>query len=218
VRKPRICGVVTRCDEARIKSATAQVDLFELRLDMIGSTWPDIVPWLCKPWIATNRLRTEGGVWSGGEQARIDILIRAVEAGASFIDIELSSPNVADVLKLCNSSVECIVSYHNLKLTPAKKVLRKIVEQEMREGASVCKIVTQATKFGDALKVLELNRVFPGVRMVNFCMGEAGRISRILNPLMGGEFAYAAIHAGAVSAPGQLDVNTMVELYSFIET
>jgi len=44
-------------------------------------------------------------------------------------------------------------------------------------------------------------------------MGEAGVISRILSPLFGGEFTYASTKTGSESAPGQLTIAELREIY-----
>jgi 3-dehydroquinate dehydratase-1 len=63
MKRPRICGVVTCHDEAAIAGAAPVIDLFELRLDLVGPRWPETARLLTKPWIATNRLAAEGGKW-----------------------------------------------------------------------------------------------------------------------------------------------------------
>jgi 3-dehydroquinate dehydratase type I len=73
-------------------------------------------------------------------------------------------------------------------------------------GAEVVKIVSFARSFEDNLKVLSL---IPYARerkqkIVAFCMGEKGKMSRIFAPLMGAAWTYASLKRQKASAPGQL--------------
>ncbi len=212
--KPSLCAVITQLDGCMHETAASQADIFELRLDLIGPGWEDIVRSLDKPWIATNRLRTEGGKCTDDEEKRIDTLLAAVQAGAKAVDIELAAPGLARIVSLFKNRVELIISYHDFVRTPPLDVLQKIVKEQVKAGADICKTVTTANAFDDNITVMGLNKEFPGTRMVNFCMGEAGQISRILNPLFGGEFAYAALNTDNLVAPGQLTLSQLVSLYN----
>jgi 3-dehydroquinate dehydratase len=48
-------------------------------------------------------------------------------------------------------------------------------------------------------------------------MGAEGRLSRILCPLLGGQFTYAAITEGGQSASGQLTVSQLASLYNMVK-
>jgi 3-dehydroquinate dehydratase type I len=47
-------------------------------------------------------------------------------------------------------------------------------------------------------------------------MGQAGKISRILSPLFGGIFTYASVSKGRESAPGQLTITELREIYALL--
>ena len=64
-----------------------------------------------------------------------------------------------------------------------------------------------------SLALLHLQSDFAEARLVAFAMGAEGETSRVLSPLMGGEFAYAALAKGQESAPGQPTVAELTELY-----
>jgi 3-dehydroquinate dehydratase-1 len=217
MKPPRICGVITHYHEKFIEQARSQVSLYEVRLDLVGPKWLKAVAMLDKPWIATNRTVSEGGRWTGSENERINSLLRAVEAGAVAVDIELRTVDIEKVLQRFKNRVECIISYHNMKETPSLAMLKNIVQEEINAGADICKIATSANDINDNIKILSLNTYFPETRMVNFCMGDAGQISRVINPLSGGDFAYAALDFESKSAPGQLTVMQMTQLYGLLQ-
>ena len=75
-------------------------------------------------------------------------------------------------------------------------------------------MVTTATSVDDNLTTLALCRDEPG-RIVSFCMGELGTVSRVLSMSMGAPIVYASIPNEAV-APGQLSISTMRRLRSMV--
>ena len=64
--------------------------------------------------------------------------------------------------------------------------------------------------------MLKLIREFPETNIVAFAMGSLGLPSRILSPLVGGDFTYASIEKGAESAPGQITVADLKKLYQMV--
>jgi len=79
-------------------------DMLELRLDMLGRDWPELVSWIHRPWIATNRSAAEGGHWRGSESRRIEELLKAVSAGAAIVDIELATPGLQAIVPVIKKS------------------------------------------------------------------------------------------------------------------
>jgi 3-dehydroquinate dehydratase len=63
---------------------------------------------------------------------------------------------------------------------------------------------------------LQLIQEFPNIKIVAFAMRPLGFMSRILCPLVGGEFTYAAIEKGEESAQGQMTVSEMRRIYKMI--
>lgn len=214
--RPKICVSITTSDVPSIKRVESLVDLFEVRIDLIGRGWREVAGRLQKPWIACNRRVEEGGKWSGSEVNRKKELLSALERGASITDVELATPGVERVVKEIKGRAECILSYHNMKETPPLKNLKKILESEINAGADICKIVTTARSFTDNLTVLQLIREYPEVKVVAFAMGASGQVSRVLCPLVGGYFTYASIKAGRESAEGQITVNELRKIYGML--
>lgn len=214
--RPKICASVVNTDLAAVKSVEPLVDLFELRIDLVGSGWREVAGKLGKPWIACNRRVEEGGAWKGDESERIKVLLDAIELGAGIIDIELGTPGVEKVVRDIKGRAECLISYHNLNKTPSLDNLKGIINKEIASGADICKVVTTARAFADNLAVLQLISDFPGKRVVSFAMGEQGQISRILSPLVGGYFTYASIEKGGESAAGQITAGELRKIYGMI--
>lgn len=216
MNKPRICVSIVEKDLEAIKEIEPEVDLFEVRIDLIGPDWPDLVHFLNKPWIACNRSPEEGGRGSTDQDKRISELMWAAESGASIIDIEHRTKGLAETVKLIKARAQCLISYHDVTGTPAYNTLVGIVESQIKAGADICKIVTTANSFQDNLTVLKLINRFPEARMVAFAMGETGRISRVLSPLAGGYFTFACIEQGKESSVGQIPVKELKEIYGYL--
>ena len=213
---PRICAAITGGDLPAIESIEPLVDLFEVRIDLIGKGWREVASRLKKPWIACNRRAEEGGKWRGSEARRIKELISALELGARIIDIELGTPGVEELVKKVKGRAEILVSYHDLKETPSLDRMRQIIINQLAAGADICKVVTTARSFKDNMAVLQLISIFPETKVVAFSMGAVGQISRVLCPLVGGCFTYASIEEGRESAEGQITVGELRKIYEML--
>ncbi len=216
MKKPAICAVIANKDLAAIREVEPLADLFEVRIDLIGDGWEEIARELKKPWIACNRLRQEGGSWRGTEARRKEELLKAVGLGAETVDLELATTNLENMVSLVKKGAKCLLSFHEMEKTPPIESLREIVKRQMAAGADICKVVTTARAFEDNLSLLGLLSEFPETKMVAFAMGQMGLVSRVLSPLVGAEFTYAAISSGAESAPGQLTAAQLHSLYRMV--
>ena len=217
MKRPRICASIISNDLQAVRGVEPLVELFEVRIDLIGDDWRELVKQLKKPWIACNRSADEGGSWRGSESKRREELLSAIEMGASIIDVELVTGNLKEIVQLIRKKAKCLVSFHDLKGTPPLDRMREIVQRELEAGADICKVVTTAQRFEDNLAVLQLISDFPKTRVVSFAMGPFGFASRILCPLVGGDFIYASIEAGRESASGQITVRDLRKIYGMVE-
>ena len=86
---PDICACITSaCDVALAHAVRDHVALYEVRIDLIGEQWPQVVAELSRPWIACNRLPSQGGVCTSTEDERLAVLHQAVDLGAAMVDID----------------------------------------------------------------------------------------------------------------------------------
>ena len=214
---PRICAAIVDDDLEVVKGVEPLVDLLEVRLDLIGSGWQELVRHLEKPWIACNRRAQEGGSWQESESKRIDELLGAVRLGAAIVDIELGTSGVEAVVKEIKGKADCLLSYHDLEETPSLERMGDIVRRQLAAGADICKVITTARSFADNLATLQLILDFPETRVVSFAMGSLGYTSRILCPLVGGDFIYASIEEGRESAAGQIAVGDLRDIYGMLK-
>jgi len=191
-----------------ISQANGLADLIELRVDFLNPPrFAPLLEALEKPLIVTHRRRDEGGRYEGSEGNRLAILQEAVDLGADFVDVELRSGRTA-LEKFIHhpKKSRLILSAHDFERTPSPTVLRRLFQRLERYEAEVIKIVTMARSIEDNLRVLSL---IPHARarkrgIIAFCMGEKGKVSRVLAPLMGAAWTYASLDRKRVSAPGQM--------------
>jgi len=214
--KPKICAVVVSDDLEAVKRAELLADMLELRMDLVGSGWPEVARYLHKPWIATMRDSEHRGKFSGSEEERVDQLIQAVTLGANIIDVELDCPALGDLAKSVKGRSRCMVSYHDWDGTPPLEQLSGIVQRQFAAGAEICKVVTMARNVYDNLAVLKLLGLFPWIDIISFAMGPVGALSRVLSPLSGGYLTYASIDETSGSAPGQMSVEALRKIYRMI--
>ncbi|MFQ5997231.1 MAG: type I 3-dehydroquinate dehydratase, partial [Dehalococcoidales bacterium] len=138
------------------------------------------------------------------------------ELGAGIIDIELVTGNLKEIVRLIKKRAQCLLSFHDVAGTPPLDRMREIVQKQLEAGADICKVVTTAQKFEDNLAILQLITDFPEARVVAFAMGPLGFVSRILCPLVGGDFVYASIETGKEAASGQITVGDLRKLYGMM--
>jgi 3-dehydroquinate dehydratase-1 len=217
MKRPRICAVIVNSDVEAVKNVESLVDLFEVRIDLIGAGWRDVAAKLTKPWIACNRRKEEGGGWRGGEVDRVKELLSALELKPVIVDLELATENLVEIVPQVKKQAKCLLSYHDFEGTPPLGELVGILRRQMKAGADIGKVVTTATKFEDNLTALQLIADFRQARVVSFAMGPLGSVSRVLCPLVGGDFTYASIETGKESAAGQITVRDLRKLYEVLK-
>lgn len=152
-------------------------------------------------------------------------LVRAIEAGARYVDVELEAPKQMSK-RVRNTAHECgtvfIRSYHDFEGTDSFEALKAIVEKCVYHGADMVKIVTTAHSEADVERVTDLygwcrTQDADGVGaladggLVAFCMGEAGRQSRLDALRHGAPYTYAALTEEESAAPGQWPAAEMMK-------
>jgi 3-dehydroquinate dehydratase type I len=224
----RICVSITAktTREALVKmeEGFAQADMVELRIDGIqDANLPRLLKHTQGEVLITNRVKEEGGAFTGTEKERVSILSEAVALGADYVDVELrTAPVLIAGLKKkiegCQGLTKLILSYHNFERTPSPKELRKRLDDGYAAGADIVKIVSRAREMADNLKVLGLIPYAQrkGKEIIAFCMGEKGKMSRVMAPLLGSYLTYASLNKGEVLAPGQMTVKELKKMFGIL--
>ena len=161
--------------------------------------------------LATCRRRQNQGRFSGSIDEQVLLLEAMAEAGAKAVDLEIESAESAPAsLARLRAGGPVIVSYHDFEGTPA---VDAVVRRMQRCPADAYKIVTTARKPSDIARLLALLKTRGKTPMIVFSMGEVGFASRVLSPLHGGLFTYAAPSAAEGTAAGQASAHVMRHVY-----
>ena len=205
----------------KMNEAAPLADMMEIRLDVMETfDLAEIIQQAPKPVIATYRSKKEGGSGLARYETRVRHLLGAVELGADFVDVEFSMPQIyrQEVFRAGGTS-RLIISAHLLGKTPSRQHLERRLGQMAATGADIVKIITYAREPEDNLRVLGLIPLAErlGVKIIAFCMGPAGRISRIFTLMLGGFLSFASLEQGQESAAGQIPVHDMKKIMQILK-
>jgi 3-dehydroquinate dehydratase / shikimate dehydrogenase len=220
---PRVCIALGMPDVPSLlaharREAEAGEIFFEFRLDFLDKPlkgaaairdflgdFPDSII------LATCRRHQNRGKFNGSIEEQLAILELAVECGARAVDVEIETAEAASerVNQLCGR-VHLILSYHNYEATPPMDTL---AARLMKVRAYAYKIVTTARKPSDNVRLLTAAKSFPRERMIVLGMGELGFPTRVLSPVFGGAYTYAAPLCAAGTAAGQVSAHSLRHLY-----
>ena len=198
--------------------------LFELRADRMREIKIErILEEKEKKIVVTNRRREEGGGFQGTEKERVSYLVKAVELGADYVDIEASTdPALLAEVKTAIADkgfkTLLIVSAHDFANTLSEGSLIHKFEECAALAPDIVKIVSRANAEEDNLRILTLipyaRRM--GREIISFCMGEKGRISRVMSLFVGAYMGFASLDKGEESAPGQFSLAEMAAVLSIL--
>ena len=141
-------------------------------------------------------------------------LIKAVEAGARYVDVEIEAPKQMSkrVRQAAHENGTVFIrSYHDFEGTDSIPALKALVEKCRYHGADMVKLVTTARCAEDVERVMSLYgwARTEGIDLIAFCMGDAGRESRLECLKRGAPYTYAALTAEEAAAPGQMPASEM---------
>ena len=236
-----ICTTIINKDLKGILAALESCEMAEIRLDRCDLSMKDIEEVFSSdvPLVATCRIAElmtgEPSLQdpSMSEQSRefkaMQIaekkLIRAIEAGARYVDVEIEVQKQMSK-RIRNTAHEngtiFLRSYHDFSGTGSVDQLRSMVESCRYHGADMVKLVTTAHSQEDVDRVMSLyewcrTEAGNGVEaladggLIAFCMGEEGKQSRIECLKKGAPYTYAALSAEEAAAPGQWPAAEMAE-------
>ena len=224
-----ICTTIQNRTAEQILQALEQCEMAEIRLDRCELSAREVEDVFTSdvPLVATCRiadvmsaepsLQDESMTAQSREVKAMQIaerrLVRAIEAGARYVDVELEAPKQMSK-RVRNAAHEngtiFIRSYHDFEGTDSLEALKAIVEKCIYHGADMVKIVTTARSQEDVQRVMSLYEWFrsevkdlPEGSLIAFCMGEEGRQSRLDCLKYGAPYTYAALSAEESAAPGQ---------------
>ena len=222
-----ICTTIQNKTAEQILEALEQCEMAEIRLDscVLSARETEDVFTSDVPLVATCRIaevmKNEPSLQDLPEMTREvkammlaeKRLVRAIEAGARYVDVEIEAPK--QMSKRVRSAAHengtiFIRSYHDFEGTGSLESLKNVVEKCTYHGADLVKVVTTAHSEEDVKTVMSLyGHCAANGGLVAFCMGEAGRQSRLECLKYGAPYTYSALTAEESAAPGQWPVAEM---------
>ncbi len=203
---------------ASIARQAPLADLVELRLDRIGHPGEGRLGALIenspKPVIVTVHGREAHGTFRGSTEERCALLGAAARAGADFVDVDWT---LARELGAVEPPCRRIVSRHDPEGTPEDlEAFEREVRGKLLAG-DLLKLVAHAHTGEEACAMLA--RLRPGsADTIAFSSGAAGTFTRLVAPILGSPFTYAAParlrgdEGLDPTAPGQLAVDELRHL------
>jgi 3-dehydroquinate dehydratase/shikimate dehydrogenase len=216
----RLCGVGAARTAQELKELVGKALLLtptvELRLDWLRSDEErdEFLKWVKKTkrksstFLATCRRRLGGGEFSGDAGAELYWLMRAREAGCEWCDLEVETLEQLPGKSIRGFGVpeKVLLSIHDFQRTPRLPGLGRL---PARSGADAIKIAATSRSIADSVRLLRVAR--KSEQVVAVPMGEVGLAARILALREGSALAYAPV--GAATAPGQIGMRELKELY-----
>ncbi|HUX99244.1 MAG TPA: type I 3-dehydroquinate dehydratase [Candidatus Deferrimicrobium sp.] len=191
-------------------------DFIEIRVDHFknpfNTDFAKLVQGIQSKLILTIRKTDEGGEFAFEENQRIELIKRAIDSRPYAVDLELSmdlSTLTALIAQAKQKDVRTILSYHDFQKTPDISKMKDIIVDATKKQADFVKIIGTAISIEDNLKFLSLPHFAKEhkIQIITFAMGSKGIISRILSPIFGAAFTFAALDKP--TAPGQISIKEM---------
>lgn len=209
-----ICVSLAENSVADCLAALSKLDFAEIRIDKMRLALADIPGLFSLPkrLIATCR---------PGPYLDIDrkkLLLAAIESGAAFVDVELESETGYRNEIIAGARAHAcgvIVSFHDHAKTPARAELERKVDACFEAGADIAKIACMVRSSRDTARLLGL--LDSSRKIVVIGMGEKGRVTRIVAPLLGSPFTFASLSKGKETAAGQVDRETLEKLLKSVK-
>ncbi|MFQ5414268.1 MAG: type I 3-dehydroquinate dehydratase [Phycisphaerae bacterium] len=201
---------------------SAGTDAVELRIDPFEGEPDALAAFVAahrnRRLIVTCRGPEEGGAFTGTIADRAALLSAVATAGPAYIDVEATawatSSDIRDAVRSAIAGagrVGLILSAHSFDHAPpdVTAIVRDITAVQDSTVAKVAYVASDAADNFPALDTLH-NAATPTTAS---CMGDAGIVSRVLAKKLGGFATYVALTPDAATAPGQITLDTIKQLY-----
>ena len=257
IHAPAIAGVIrernVRCAIAEIKNCTYDgADMIDLHMSCLEKTDVEslrsIISSTKLPVLALNYNNTYEWADAGfDEEARAESFLRAVEAGASGVDIQgytfdlpskkgfcgedkysFTKGNPKEIVtdeniisKQCEliekvhfMGAEVLLSCHPGVAMTSEQVVELALFLEKR-NPDIIKIVTKAENeedLAESIRTMLLLKREIKTPIAYHANGKAGMLTRIINPLLGGQIAFCVARYTEASVMEQIDLRTAMAI------
>ena len=227
----------------QINIAQDQTNYIELRLDAlfsknnnlylnnINTLFKSIKPNI--KIIATCRQKKYGGFFEDSTEKQQEILQYANDCGCHYIDIDYP---IYNMIKISNLTAKTIISYHEFESQNNTNInnininnLNKIYKDMSESSADIIKLAIHCNNNQDVKALYSLlntdinQHSNNNKKIILIGMGEAGKITRIITPILGGYLTFAMLkeqeqnlNLKQFNAPGQINISELKLLYKNI--
>lgn len=209
-----ICVSLGNMDFRRAYDITSRSEMVEIRYDLLSLSGEELDLLLKTP---AKKIFTYRAKEDSSGNKRIPLYNIAVKANVDYLDLDYYDdheliPAVKEILK--NSTTGLILSSHNYEKTPPIEELKSMIREIKSEEPGLVKIACMVNSDEDLVNLLSLYRN-PTPKLV-LGMGEKGMLSRVAALFMGAPFSFASADKDSATAPGQLTVEELQEIYSIM--
>ena len=183
------------------------------------------------PVIFTFRKFSEGGKLDIENKKRYDIINQVINLSPTYVDIEMDNDDEFlqnAIKKASNKNVKIIFSYHNFNKTPDYETVIELLSKfkakfdkltvnlEKSPSNYLIKLIFYAKNFEDNIIPLRICKELgtENQKIISFCMGELGILSRIFCLKAGSYLTYGSYKEQ--TAPGQISITTIREILKYI--
>jgi len=200
---------------AELARPPAGATMVELRADLLPAEadLSGLVAAARLPVMLTLRSRAEGGRGFDEPERRRAFFSRAAELPVALFDLEAARD--VDLVGRVIPAERVVLSTHFPSAVPPD--LEERTAKALSVGTRLVKIVPHARSVADVVSVLRLAETLERTppsrrRVVVFATGEAGRLTRVLGPLLGAPLGYAAWSSERVAVEGQFEPSALLAL------
>jgi len=177
--------------------------MVELRVDGMNLTKKDLL-------LIRKKVKKEAILTSRNKEN----ILMALDLGFDLIDIDLSMISGLDLSEKMKKKI--ILSFHDFEKTPEVNRLKLLVDQMKKFNTGIIKIATVVKSDRDIKNLFQiLINKKENEKMIIIGIGKKGQITRIFGPLLGSFLTFASTKFG-VSAPGQIDIEKMKNIYKLL--
>lgn len=146
--------------------------------------------------------------------SRKKIILKALNLGFDYIDVELSLISNLDLSK--RGKTKIILSFHDFEKTPHVNKLISIVNRMREYNVELLKIATVVNEDQDIKNLFQilLNKK-KNEKIIVVGMGNKGQITRVLGPFLGSFLTFASTQYSE-TAPGQINIEKMKNIYKLL--
>jgi len=210
-----ICVSIGEDSAEKCITAINGLEFAEIRIDKLRDATAENVRKIFSKQIRLIATCRPGGTLD--ENARKELLLSAIESGASFVDIEVENRDEYKkgvISAARKKGCKVIVSSHNYNRTPSCAELGQVLDWCFDSGADIAKIACMVNSEQDCARLLGLLDDHRKIVVVG--MGKSGRIVRIAAPLLGSPFTFASLGNGKETADGQINKEEMEQIMKLL--